>query len=222
MLFNPGDIVLRLAVAAFCGAVIGTERSLRNHPAGARTFSLVCLGAAIAMILGDYLVSVYQSGDPARLAAQVISGVGFLGVGTIIVTGHNSVKGLSTAAELWVTACLGIVFGSGNFFLGLAAFAIVVIIMTALSYLSHYIDNHTRVLILTIEGSCESLAADIKSFASDYGYSIQSMERLSRAPLFDKDAVITVKLNLNSRKNHSLVIDELTGCINIHHIEESR
>ena len=84
--FNLLSVFVRLALATVLGGLIGLERGSHGQPAGLRTFALVCLGATIAMITDEYLVETYQTGDPARLAAQVISGIGFLGVGTIIVT----------------------------------------------------------------------------------------------------------------------------------------
>lgn len=106
--FNSVSIILRLVLATFLGALIGLERGSHGQPAGLRTFAIVCLGSCLAMITDEYLVTTYHTGDPARLAAQVISGIGFLGVGTIIVTGKNYVKGLTTAASLWTTATLDI------------------------------------------------------------------------------------------------------------------
>ena len=99
--FNLLSVFVRLALSTVLGGLIGLERGSHGQPAGLRTFALVCLGATIAMITDEYLVVTYGTGDPARLAAQVISGIGFLGVGTIIVTGKNYVKGLTTAASLW-------------------------------------------------------------------------------------------------------------------------
>ena len=84
------------------------------------------------MVTNEFLMDSYPSGDVARLGAQVISGVGFLGVGTIIITGRNYVKGLTTAASLWTTACLGIAFGSGYIAAGLIALLFVFLIMTVL------------------------------------------------------------------------------------------
>ena len=87
--FNLLSVFVRLALATVLGGLIGLERGSHGQPAGLRTFALVCLGATIAMITDEYLVVTYGTGDPARLAAQVISGIGFLGVGTIIVTGKS-------------------------------------------------------------------------------------------------------------------------------------
>jgi putative Mg2+ transporter-C (MgtC) family protein len=106
-------VSLRLLLAVLCGGVIGYERGRKGRAAGLRTHMLVCLGAATAMLVNQYLFDFYGTGDPARIGAQVVSGIGFLGVGTIIITGHRQVRGLTTAAGLWASACIGLAAGCG-------------------------------------------------------------------------------------------------------------
>lgn len=111
------SVCFRFLLATGCGAAIGYERSKNRHAAGLRTHIVVCIGAASVMLLNEYL-SVYfnPNADPARLGAQVISGIGFLGAGTIVITGYQrgqQIKGLTTAAGLWASACMGLVVGSG-------------------------------------------------------------------------------------------------------------
>ena len=111
------SMLLRFLLAACCGAVIGWERSVSRHAAGLRTHIIVCVGSASVMLLSQYLSVFFQTpSDPARLGAQVISGIGFLGVGSIIVTGRQReqrVRGLTTAAGLWASACMGLTVGAG-------------------------------------------------------------------------------------------------------------
>ncbi len=113
-----GEICLRLLCAMLVGLVIGTEREYTNRPAGMRTHILVALGACAVMITGELIFQQYSARgaapDPARLGAQVITGVGFLGAGTILRDG-TSVKGLTTAASLWAVACLGLAAGAGYY-----------------------------------------------------------------------------------------------------------
>jgi len=114
--FNFVSIALRLVLATLLGSIIGMERGATRHAAGLRTFTLVCLGAALAQIVDIRCIMTYGVGDPVRLAQGVISGIGFLGVGTIVVTGRSHIKGLTTAATLWTTAVLGICIGAGFLF----------------------------------------------------------------------------------------------------------
>ena len=116
-------ILLRLLCALIVGVVIGTEREYTHRPAGMRTHMLVSLGACVVMIIGQLIFQQYRAygatPDPARMAAQVITGVGFLGAGTILKEGPT-VKGLTTAASLWATACLGLAAGAGYYALAIA------------------------------------------------------------------------------------------------------
>ena len=108
------SITFRLLTATLAGGIIGLERGANRHPAGFRTHILVCLGATLAMLTNQYIIEILGiPSDPARLGAQVITGVGFLGVGTIFVTGRSKIKGLTTAAGLWASASLGLAIGIG-------------------------------------------------------------------------------------------------------------
>jgi len=129
---EPGivAVALRLLCAMAVGALIGLEREYTHRPAGLRTHILVALGACVASIMGQMLFAQYGgSSDPARLSAQVITGVGFLGAGTIMKEGV-SVKGLTTAASVWAVACLGIAAGFGYYALALAGMVFTLITLT--------------------------------------------------------------------------------------------
>ena len=107
-------VFVRFALAVVLGGVIGMERGKKRHPAGLRTHLVVCIGSASVMMVSQYIFNTMNgAADPARLGAQVISGIGFLGVGTIVVTGRNQVTGLTTAAGLWASACMGLAIGIG-------------------------------------------------------------------------------------------------------------
>ncbi len=112
---NNASIILRLVLALFFGGIIGIERERKGRPAGFRTHMLVCMGACLVMMINQYITyNLKLVTDPVRLGAQVISGIGFLGAGTIIVTtGRQQVKGLTTAAGLWASACMGLAIGVG-------------------------------------------------------------------------------------------------------------
>lgn len=117
--FNPVTVVIRVALAAIAGALVGTEREKHGHPAGIRTHMMVSLGAALTSMIGLFATSeLGLSSDPLRIGAQVISGVGFLGAGTILLRGGGSrITGLTSAAGLWTAAAIGLAVGMG-FYLG--------------------------------------------------------------------------------------------------------
>ena len=156
--------LLRLSVALLCGGVIGVERGRKRRPAGFRTHMLVCIGAALAMLISQYLTMIVEINwsslvsfegqkytDASRLGAQVINGIGFLGAGTIIVTGRQEVKGLTTAAGLWASACMGLAIGAG--FVEGALFACLLICLTIIvfSRLERLIVSRARNIDLYIE-----------------------------------------------------------------------
>ena len=135
----PGidQIALRLACAMLVGIVIGLEREFTHRPAGLRTHILVALGACVASVMGEMIFSnMNGNADPARLSAQVITGVGFLGAGTIMKEGVN-VKGLTTAASVWAVACLGIAAGFGYYALALLGMVFIFVTLTAVEALQH-------------------------------------------------------------------------------------
>lgn len=114
------ELYLRLFVALFIGALIGLERASKNKDAGVRTHSLVCLGSAAIMVLSGFSEGEYR--DPMRLAAQVISGIGFIGAGLIWMDKNNVKRGLTTAANIWVTSGLGLIIGYGLYDIGVITF----------------------------------------------------------------------------------------------------
>lgn len=126
-----GSTLLRLFLAMLIGGFLGIERSRKMRPAGLRTYMLICVGSCAVMLCGIWLYQ--QLGavlDPSRMAAQVISGIGFIGVGTIMTTANNKVKGLTTAAGIWAVACTGLAIGCGFYALAVGSFVILFITMT--------------------------------------------------------------------------------------------
>lgn len=144
---SPKDILIRMLCAMIVGTVIGMEREYTHRPAGLRTHILVALGACAVMITGQLIFFQYRplggTSDPARLAAQVISGVGFLGAGTIMREGVN-VKGLTTAASLWAVACLGIAAGGGYYQIALVGMVLMFITLTLLEVLQNLLLKGTK------------------------------------------------------------------------------
>lgn len=142
--FNIITIGIRLLMAAVFGGVIGMERGRQRRAAGLRTHILVCVGAALAATVGFYstLILGNTTADPLRVSAQVISGIGFLGVGTIILKGRYQITGLTTAAGLWVTAAIGIALGAGFYEGAIIAFAISVLTVVVLHRLERRVNKH--------------------------------------------------------------------------------
>lgn len=144
-------IVLRILAAIIVGGLIGLERGMKNRPAGLRTYMLVCVGACLIMLTNQYIYQFTGAGDPMRLGAQVVSGIGFLGAGTIIVTKHNQIKGLTTAAGLWSSAGVGLALGIGFYEAALTASVGIYAILAILQRWEHRVHKKIRLLDVYIE-----------------------------------------------------------------------
>ena len=145
-------MIIRMVSALIIGTVMGIDRAIKRRGAGIKTHTLVCLGAALVMMTGQYIrVNFEGNMDIARMGAQVISGVGFLGEGTIIVTGKNQIRGLTTAAGLWACACLGLAAGIGfvkGAFIGLI---LVMVSLKVLTKLDLWLQKYGKVFDLYLE-----------------------------------------------------------------------
>ncbi len=172
------DVLFRILMALVCGGIIGYEREHKNRPAGLRTHMLVCIGAALVMIISQFIYENHMPGanDPARLGAQVISGIGFLGAGTIIRE-RFSVKGLTTAATLWAVACIGLAIGSGYYLIAVITTIVIflsLIIFRKLEHLLKVKSNAGKVKI-TAKYS-QSIERDMREELSEMGYSVSKMK----------------------------------------------
>ncbi len=174
------DICLRLLCAMLVGMVIGTEREYTNRPAGMRTHILVALGACSVMITGEMLFAQYSAlgatPDPARLGAQVITGVGFLGAGTILREGAH-VKGLTTAASLWSVACLGLAAGAGYYTIALVGMGFIFVTLTIFEVLQHKLMGpHMGGSSYAVEAAALDAGLDaLRQYAKKYRCDIHDM-----------------------------------------------
>lgn len=145
------SILLRPVSSILLSGVIGLERGLKNRAAGFRTYMLVCLGACIVMLTNQYIFQLLGTGDPVRMGAQVINGIGFLGAGTIIVTSRSQIKGLTTAAGLWCSACLGLAVGIGFYELAAVASVSILLVMTLFHSWEDFMRRNTKILTVYVE-----------------------------------------------------------------------
>ncbi|HAN20795.1 MAG: hypothetical protein A2Y15_03475 [Clostridiales bacterium GWF2_36_10] len=150
--FNEITMLIRLLLAFLFGGLIGMERGKRGRAAGMRTHILVCLGSAMTVMTGLFAVEMLKiNSDPLRIGAQVISGIGFLGVGTILVTGRTHVKGLTTAAGLWTTAAIGLATGIGFYEAAILCTVISVLTIVFLNKFENAVVGKNRNIELYIE-----------------------------------------------------------------------
>lgn len=158
------QLIIRLVLAAVLGSLVGLERQRLDWAAGLRTHMMVCVGSALAIIVSAYgFTDVILPGkiilDPSRVAAQVVSGIGFLGAGTILFLRHEVIRGLTTAAGLWTVACIGLAAGSGLFIAAIATTALALIILALIKPLEKHLftKNRQRTIHLVISREQASL-----------------------------------------------------------------
>ncbi len=213
-------IAVRLTLAVICGGVIGIERERKRRPAGFRTHILICLGAAITTLTSQYLVldlGLYT--DMARLGAQVIAGIGFIGAGTIIVTKRRQVKGLTTAAGLWVSAIVGLCCGAG-FYEG-AVFATLIILLAELVFarLEYFIVSHAKTFTLFVEYSESSKLANIMDTIKGDNVYILDME-VSKSSS-SGNCFVTFSLKMPRKKaSHQAVMTHVAKIESVISVEE--
>ncbi|WP_053983333.1 MgtC/SapB family protein [Niameybacter massiliensis] len=221
--FNYASILLRLSLAVILGGIVGAERATKRQTAGIRTFAVVCLGAAMAMVTNEYLcVRSGDTIDASRMAAQVISGVGFLGVGTIIVTGKNQVKGLTTAASLWTVATLGLAIGAGFIYGACVGFILIMVAVKVLEKASRYQEKHNRVLEIYMELSPEGGMTEVMEYIKSKEFVIRSMHRDGQNTFKSEDVAVTMELDLGTKKDHNSILVELEHIKGLDYIEEIR
>lgn len=160
LLFQPFEVVrqlslfeifIRILMSMFLGGIIGLERGIKNKAAGLRTYLLVTLGASIIMMSNQYIYQIFDVGDPVRMGAQVISGIGFLGAGTIVVTTKNQIRGLTSAASLWACAANGLAIGVGAYEISVMATISLYLVIEFVHRLDFIVEKNRKKHLLYIE-----------------------------------------------------------------------
>lgn len=214
------DACVKMILALLCGGAVGIERGRKKRPAGFRTYMLVCLGATLVMMTNDYICRIYGTGDVARMGAQVVNGIGFLGAGTIITTGHNRVKGLTTAAGLWASACIGLAIGSGYYAGAIIGTFMMVVVMVLLHGLDRRLVANTKVLLLYIEFQKLSMIRKFNTFAKDNHITVEDIEMEKSSSVEEAKVAAVVSLRLPSRSGHTEIVETIGDLEGILFVEE--
>ena len=213
-------IVLRILAAVICGGAIGIERELKNRPAGLRTYMLVCVGSCLIMLTNQYIFQVTQSGDPMRLGAQVVSGIGFLGAGTIIVTRHNQIKGLTTAAGLWSSAGVGLALGVGFYEAAFVAGVSVFVILTILQRWDDRMHTNTKVVEVYIEMDATLSLGEFIRQLRKMNLEIHNVQMEQESSLEAGTRGMLATLRSPKRCNHLVLIDKIKKIKGVTYLEE--
>ena len=209
-----GTAGLRLILAFILGGLVGYEREQASRPAGFRTHILVCVGSALVILTSEYMLRQYSPEiifDPTRLGAQVISGIGFLGAGTIIRTG-SSVRGLTTAASLWAVACIGLAAGGGFYAGALVATALAFIILTGLKKFEKRLIQRkgSRNFQIVLKHYSQDVS-EILRLADNMGLTVRRLQLLPPEENEHEDEHVYLRLSLNrlSPEEQAVLIQEI-------------
>lgn len=217
---NLVSTTIRLLLALICGGILGIERGRKKRPAGFRTYMLVCVGATLVMITNQYIFTIYPNTDPARMGAQVISGIGFLGAGTIIVTGRNRVKGLTTAAGLWAAACVGLSIGIGFYSGAIIGCILIFVVMSALHRLDERVLSSAKIINLYIEVTQMSDVGHFMKFAKLHELKVSDVE-LTRSKTFTEQGLaLSLTMQLPRKATHEEIIELLSNAEGVMYVEE--
>ena len=219
---NMVSMMLRIVLAMLMGGIIGFEREMKHRPAGFRTYMLVAIGSAMTVMLSQYLDYMLWHDwsdtaeligirtDVSRFGAQVINGVGFLGAGTILVTGHSQVKGLTTAAGLWASACMGIAVGAGFYECTIVGFVLIILSMVVFPQIENVMRVNSRSMNVYVElDGIEHLAGVVSCIKSE-GIEIYEVELDKNENVRASGMSALFYMKLNRKMAHTQLLVELS------------
>ncbi len=207
-------------MSVIIGGALGFEREQKRHPAGFRTYILVCLGAALVMMTNQYVFETFHTGDVSRLGAQVISGIGFLGAGTIIITGRNQVRGLTTAAGLWASACIGLAIGIGFYAGAIVGGIAIFFVMTVLQRLDESMRVKSKRLDLYMEFDTPGGLGSLINIAKENNMEISNIQVIKNKATGKKATSVLLSVKTKQNQSHADVLQILECAAGLNFIEE--
>ncbi|MBO5327327.1 MAG: MgtC/SapB family protein [Clostridia bacterium] len=212
--------LVRMLLAVICGGIIGIERERKRRPAGFRTHILICLGAALTMLTSQYIyLELRLFTDLARLGAQVIAGIGFIGAGTIIVTKRRQVKGLTTAAGLWTSAIVGLAIGAGYFEAALIATALMIVVELVLSRLEYFIMSTAKGINLYVEYKEAETLMQMTEYLRARNVSVTDLQ-ITKSGAETRNPCAIFSLELPRKMTHDKLMTALAGIDGVVSVEE--
>ena len=215
------SVTLRMLLAVLCGGLIGVEREYKRRPAGFRTHILICLGAAMTTLTSQYLsMTMHYFTDIARLGAQVVAGVGFIGAGTIVVTRRQRVKGLTTAAGLWAAAIVGLCIGAGFYEGGIATTLLILVAEMFFSKMEYRILDHAPEIILYMEYRDKITLEDVLGLFRRRNIKVQNMEITRSAGNEKHNACAIFSLRMNRKYKVEQLLRDVSSREGVLSVEE--
>lgn len=217
---NIISIFARMVLAMILCGVIGIERGIKNRPAGFMTYLLVGCGSALIMITNQYIADKYAGVDPTRMAAQVVSGIGFLGAGTIITTSKREIRGLTTAAGLWAAAAVGLAIGIGFYSAAVIGTVLIMLSLIWLKKIDAYVKTHARVIEIYLEYNREFLMKKLLDYFEEQQYELFDMEIGKIKTLEGELGNLNFMLDLKQKVNHGILISQIEKISGITNVRE--
>lgn len=221
---NTTTIIFRMLLAVLIGGIIGTERDIKHRAAGMRTHMLVCMGAAIVMMTNEYIYMMYDNPnmDITRMGAQVVSGIGFIGAGTILVTSDNRIKGLTTAAGLWAAAAIGLAIGIGFYEIAVVGGVAIITVVTLMKPFKDFVLDRTSQSDLTLmihskDGFTSFLHYTVQAEIKISNIQVENETQLNRK---DSELIFIVNMELGEQLEKEEVIHNLETSNGIVHVLE--
>ena len=213
------EIAARLCLAALLGGLVGIERQLKHHPVGMRTNVLVCIAAAMVMILSQLITQqsfqLYGQATDPRLGAQVITGIGFLGAGTIMHA-NSTIRGLTTAASLWSVACIGLAVGAGFYQLGIITCLLVLIVLFVMNYITKQFSRNLLTKQVTIISKPDTeTVLKILNMIKSAGVDMEQVQ--TDLPYDDEQSAEIIFVTQSFKQNENILknLKSVDGIINI-------
>ena len=213
-------VILRIACAALFGGLLGLEREIKNRAAGLRTYMLVCVGACLVMVTNQYIFQTFNASDPVRMGAQVVSGIGFLGAGTIIVTRHRQIRGLTTAAGLWAAAGVGLALGVGFYEAAVAGALAIFVVITLLQKLDVIMHKRTKRADLYFELVADVTLGDFLRSVKEAELEVSDLHREPGGDVSGATRCYTATVKVSHRTAHTQIISLVSTLPGVLYCEE--
>lgn len=218
---NATSIIIRLLLSVICGGLIGIERGRKGQAAGCRTHMLVCIASALVMMTNIFIVEEYSpNSDPTRIGAQVVSGIGFLGAGTIIVTSKNQIRGLTTAAGLWASACMGLAIGVGFYELAIIGNIFIFLVIAIINKFDRAVYGKSKIMDTYVELDNSHILSKLIAYARKNNFEIRNVQIIKNKGMDTTKISALFSIKSKTSWSHSEVIADLSEIEGVSYIEE--
>ena len=213
-------VALRILAAVIIGGLLGIERGMKNRAAGLRTYMLVCVGACLIMLTNQFIFQSYGTGDPVRMGAQVVSGIGFLGAGTIIVTHRSQIKGLTTAAGLWSAAGVGLALGIGFYEAAIVGGVAIFVVMTLMQKMDDKMRSKTRTIELYFELAEGVSLGDFLRHVRELKFDVGDVQRERDSETESNVRAYVAVMKAPKRQKHLQILEQLQQIPGVVYLDE--